>query len=128
MASSGRWREDQVLIICPGSQTTLAQLGCGELTTPQHRFPTRVFADEVEGRFRPVRTFRRRRAGGAEKEEEDGAAGAAGGEGREGVDKDGDGQGDEFEWVEDPDSVEGAIYPMVGELRCPCFGPGTKRS
>jgi len=128
MASSGRWREDQVLVICPGSQTTLAQLGCAELTIPQHRFPTRVFPDEEhedgkgmekgkgKSRYRPVRTFRRR-IGGAEDRKEGGIVAKSG----EDQEKDQnqekeDVNEDEWEWVEDPDSVKGAIYPMVGEF------------
>jgi actin-related protein 9 len=93
-STTGRWREDQVLVVCPGSHTTTAQLGCNELTTPQHRFPTRVFWDDDAGAFRPVRTFRRRR-------EVPAVAGV-------------DGDDEEFEWVEDPDSAEGAVYPLVG--------------
>ncbi|KAK4180856.1 hypothetical protein QBC36DRAFT_319238 [Triangularia setosa] len=89
--STGKWREEQVLVICPGSQTTLAQMGCNELTPPQHRFPTRMFPDpEVEGQFRPFHTYKRPRTTAGVK-----------GEG-----------GDDFEWVEDVDSREGAIYPI----------------
>ncbi|KAK4647277.1 Actin-like protein arp9 [Podospora bellae-mahoneyi] len=89
--STGKWREEQVLIICPGSQTTLAQMGCNELTPPQHRFPTRMFPDpEVEGQFRPFHTYKRPKTTASVK-----------GEGE-----------DDFDWVEDVDSLEGAIYPI----------------
>ncbi|KAK4202831.1 hypothetical protein QBC40DRAFT_346757 [Triangularia verruculosa] len=90
--STGKWREEQVLIICPGSQTTLAQMGCNELTPPQHRFPTRMFPDpEEEGQFRPFHTYKRPKTTAGIK---------------------GEGGEDDYEWVEDVDSLEGAIYPI----------------
>ncbi|KAI6785104.1 uncharacterized protein J7T54_006746 [Emericellopsis cladophorae] len=83
MSSAGKWREEQVLIICPGSQTTLAQMGCSELTPPAHRFPTRMFRDGDA--WRPYRTYMRKKTvAGVETEE----------------------------WVEDVDSDEGATYPL----------------
>lgn len=87
MSSSGKWREEQILIICPGSQTTLAQLGCSELTLPTHRIPTRMFKDGDE--WRPYHTYSRTKVvDGVEQEE----------------------------WVEDVDSDEGAVYPIHGKL------------
>ncbi|KAM3457316.1 Actin-like protein ARP9 [Beauveria bassiana D1-5] len=83
MSSSGKWREEQILIICPGSQTTLAQLGCSELTLPAHRIPTRMFKDGDE--WRPYHTYSRTKVVNGVKEEE---------------------------WVEDVDSSEGAVYPI----------------
>lgn len=98
-SQTGKWREEQVLVICPGSQTTLAQLGCNELTPPAHRFPTRMFRAEESDEWRPHHTYKRKKEN----------AGS-------------DGQ-DEWEYVEDTDSVEGAVYPIQGglrpELRCP---------
>ncbi|KAI0879339.1 actin-like ATPase domain-containing protein [Hypoxylon argillaceum] len=93
----GKWREDQVLVICPGSQTTMAQLGCSELTPPAHRIPTRMFKDDESDadEYRPYYTYKRKKTtttaptNGANDE-------------------------DEWEYVEDRDSVEGAIYPMQG--------------
>ncbi|VUC23082.1 unnamed protein product [Clonostachys rosea] len=86
MASAGgKWREEQILIICPGSRTTMAQLGCSELTPPTHRFPTRMFKDGDE--WRPYYTYQRKRVvDGVEKEE----------------------------WVEDVDEDEGATWPIQG--------------
>ena len=85
MSGSGKWREEQILIICPGSRTTMAQLGCSELTPPTHRFPTRMFRDGNE--WRPYHTFKRTKVvDGVEQEE----------------------------WVEDVDSDEGAVFPMEG--------------
>lgn len=89
-SQTGKWREEQVLIICPGSQTTLAQVGCSELTPAAHRFPTRMFRDEDSDEWRPYHTYKRKRKGAPE----------------------GD---DEWEHVEDKDSTEGAVYPIRGE-------------
>ncbi|KAK0645521.1 hypothetical protein B0T16DRAFT_492655 [Cercophora newfieldiana] len=89
---TGKWREEQILIICPGSRSTMAQLGCSELTPPAHRFPTRMFKDEESDDWRPYHTYKR-------KKESSNGAGA----------KDGD---DEWEYIEDADSVEGAVYPI----------------
>lgn len=87
MSSVGRWREEQILIVCPGSKTTLAQIGCSELTLPSHRLPTRMFRDGDE--WRPYHTYLRKKVvGGVEQEE----------------------------WVEDVDSDEGAVYPIKGLL------------
>ncbi|KAI0192901.1 hypothetical protein EV127DRAFT_336237 [Xylaria flabelliformis] len=92
----GKWREDQVLIICPGSQTTMAQLGCSELTPPAHRIPTRMFKDEGGDGYLPYYTFKRKKVG---------TAAPVGG---------GANEDDGWEYVEDRDSVEGAIYPIQG--------------
>ncbi|KAI1208755.1 uncharacterized protein F4807DRAFT_452129 [Annulohypoxylon truncatum] len=98
MASQqGKWREEQVLIICPGSQTTMAQLGCGELTPPAHRIPTRMFKDPDTKEYTPYRIYKRKKAGAS------GSAAAS-------DEKD----DDQWEYVEDRDSVEGAIYPLQG--------------
>ncbi len=135
MASQqSKWREELVLVICPGSQTTLAQLGCNELTPPAHRFPTRVFRDPSGHGYRPYHTFRRKKptaanrppdaagnratataaaaaaAAMATSAEAVGAA-AGGGDAKPALRNDG-----EDEDVEDPDSLEGAIYPLQGEL------------
>lgn len=86
MSTGTKWREEQILIICPGSRTTMAQLGCSELTPPTHRFPTRMFKDGEE--WRPYHTFLRKKVvDGIEKEE----------------------------WVEDVDEDEGAVWPIQGE-------------
>lgn len=84
-SAAGKWREEQVLIICPGSRTTMAQLGCGELTPPMHRLPTRMFRDGDE--WRPYYTFRRTKmVDGVEQEE----------------------------WVEDVDGDTDAVWPIEG--------------
>ena len=103
MSGAAKWREEQILVICPGSQTTMAQLGCVELTPPMNRIPTRMFIDPEDGGWRPYHTFKRRKA-------KAGVQQNGGGERQEG-----DAQDDEWEWVEDKDSAEGAIYPMQCE-------------
>ncbi|TEA20864.1 SWI/SNF and RSC complexes subunit arp9 [Colletotrichum sidae] len=94
---TGKFREDQCLIICPGSQTTLAQLGCSEMTPPVHRLPTRMFKDDETHEWRPFHTFKRKKAG------VNGVLAV-----------DGPRTDDEYEWVEDTDSDEGAVYPLQG--------------
>ncbi|KAG7114685.1 SWI/SNF and RSC complexes subunit arp9 like protein [Verticillium longisporum] len=90
---TGKFRDDQILVICPGSHTTMAQLGCGELTPPAHRIPTRMFKDSDSDEWRPYHTYKRKKA----RTDNAPASGA----------------GDEYEWVEDTDSDEGAVYPIV---------------
>ncbi|KAI1433020.1 actin-like ATPase domain-containing protein [Xylaria sp. CBS 124048] len=91
----GKWREEQILIICPGSHTTMAQLGCQELTLPALRLRTRMFKDQETGGYRPYHTYKRKKAqtttpaNGTKQTAED-----------------------EWEYVEDRDSVEDAIYPI----------------
>ncbi|PTB70585.1 actin-like ATPase domain-containing protein [Trichoderma citrinoviride] len=88
MASGGKWREEQILIICPGSRTTMAQLGCGELSPPAHRIPTRMFRDEEEPeQWRPYYTYKRTTV-------------------TDGVEHE--------EWVEDVDEDKGAVWPIEG--------------
>jgi len=94
-SQTGKFREEQVLVICPGSQTTLAQLGCNELTPPQHRFPTRMFRDEEdENQWRPFHTYKRIKPGNSTAENNT--------------------EEPEYEYVEDVDSTEGAVYPIQG--------------
>ncbi len=102
----GKWREDQVLVVCPGSQTTMAQLGCSELTPPAHRIPTRMFKDEDSDEYRPFYTYKRKKTAKTEKSEKAETTAPA----------DGANDEDEWEYIEDRDSVEDAIYPMQGTL------------
>ncbi|KAM7193192.1 actin-like protein ARP9 [Naviculisporaceae sp. PSN 640] len=101
MSTQGKWREEQILVICPGSHTTMAQLGCGELTPPANRYPTRMFKDEESENWRPYYTFKRRK--------EKSTTTTTNGEGAKGTAEE-----DEWEWVEDQDSAEGAVYPLQG--------------
>lgn len=99
MSNQQKWREEQILVICPGSETTLAHLGTTDLSIPQHRFPTRMFKDPDSDDYVPYKICKRK---------------------KEPPTSNGNGYGnakpeeDEYEYVEDRDSVEGAIYPMVG--------------
>lgn len=107
MSSSTKWREEQVLVLCPGSSTTMAQLGCSELTPPSQRFPTRMFKDEETGDWRPYHTYKR------QKKPLLGLDGTGAQNGDGGAPKK---HVEEWEYIEDPDSDEGAIYPMQGRL------------
>jgi actin-related protein 9 len=111
-SQTGKWREEQVLIICPGSQTTMAQVGCGELKPPAWRVPTRMFRDEESDDWRPHHIYKRRKGGRQ-------ANGTA-----DGVNGDDE---DDFEWAEDPDSSEGAVFPIQGEQSCLPISPSGLR-
>ncbi|KAK7418374.1 Actin-like protein arp9 [Neonectria punicea] len=82
-STTGKWREEQVLIICPGSRTTMAQLGCSELTLPARRMQTRMFRDGHQ--WAPYYREKRIKVVNGREEEE---------------------------WVEDIDADEGAVYPI----------------
>ncbi|KAL1893184.1 Actin-like protein arp9 [Sporothrix stenoceras] len=101
-----KWKEEQILIICPGSHTTMAQLGCNELTPPVFRVPTRMFRDDETGEWRPYRTFKRKKQ---QKKPAQLQITANGENGTEDTKEE-----DEWEYVEDPESDEGAVYPMQG--------------
>ncbi|ROW09468.1 hypothetical protein VMCG_02227 [Cytospora schulzeri] len=108
MSSQTRWREEQVLVMCPGSSTTMAQLGCSELTPPSQRFPTRMFRDEETGGWRPYYTYKR------EKKKSLVAASASNGNATGAAQTEEKKDEEEWETVEDPDATEGAVYPMQG--------------
>lgn len=84
----------------------MAQLGCGELTPPANRYPTRMFKDEESDNWRPYYTFKRR------KEKTNGNANGEAAAGPKDAEE-------EWEWVEDQDSVEGAVYPIQGAFLFP---------
>ncbi|PWY85031.1 chromatin remodeling complex subunit [Aspergillus heteromorphus CBS 117.55] len=55
------FKDEHILIIAPGSQVTLAQLGLPESFTPaRFRFPTRMFPAEKKGEYEPYRIRERR--------------------------------------------------------------------
>ena len=105
-----KWKEEQILIICPGSQTTMAQLGCNELTPPAFRIPTRMFRDEETGAWRPYRTWKRKKQQKLVAVAATATAATNGDAGTDDAAKE-----DEWEYVEDPESNEGAVYPLEGE-------------
>lgn len=116
-SQQGKWREEQVLVICPGSQTTMAQLGCSELTPPAHRFPTRMFRDDDTDEWRPYHTFKRKKGGPTATTATATAITTNTTTATNShAPKDGDGGDEDWEWVEDPDSAEGAVYPIRGLL------------
>ncbi|KAH8802718.1 hypothetical protein F5884DRAFT_836650 [Xylogone sp. PMI_703] len=101
------FRDENILLLAPGSQTTLAQLGLPESFTPAaHRFPTRVFLGPDGKSYEPhkVRTRKKEKV---ETEPTDGDVdmGGTGGE-EEKVEE------EEEELIELPDDDEGAIWPL----------------
>ncbi|KAL4801787.1 actin-domain-containing protein [Aspergillus unguis] len=55
------FKDEHILIIAPGSQVTLAQLGLPESFTPARwRFPTRMFPAEKKGEYEPYKIRERR--------------------------------------------------------------------
>ncbi|KAI0164974.1 actin-like ATPase domain-containing protein [Xylariaceae sp. FL1272] len=116
-SNTGKWREEQVLILCPGSQTTMAQLGVAELTLPSHRIPTRMFKDPDTNDFVPFRIYKRKKDAAQSAAQTDAPSGAAASTTKSG------GDDDEWEYVEDRDSVEGAIYPIISSkiVNMPAF-------
>lgn len=99
------FRDEHILIISPGSQTTLAQLGLPESFTPaSHRFATRMFPAPDGKSWEPYKIKTR-------KKEKINTAGAdvkmVGGDG---------GEEDEEELIELPEDEEGAVWPLKGSL------------
>lgn len=99
------FRDEHILIIVPGSQTTLAQLGLPESFCPaQHRFPTRMFPAPDGKTFEPYKVRSRKKAVVAYRVDVDMA---------DTTDPNLDGD-DTEELLEDPEDDEGAIYPLKG--------------
>jgi actin-related protein 9 len=98
------FRDEHILIIAPGSQTTLAQLGLPESFTPAAlRLPTRMFLAPDEKTYEPYKIKSRKKAvvNGGDVE-------MGGADSKINVDE------DEEELIELPDDDEGAIYPLKG--------------
>ncbi|KAJ5377975.1 uncharacterized protein N7496_005384 [Penicillium cataractarum] len=144
------FKDEHILLIAPGSQMTLAQLGLPETFTPaRFRFPTRMFPAQKKGEFEPYRVRERRQpvassnGNGAPKNEppktdvemkdaestgQDGAdktepaenAEKPAEENTEGAEKT---EVQETFYEEDVTSDEGAVYPIVGGriVDWPCF-------
>lgn len=96
------FKDENILIIAPGTQTTLAQLGLPESFTPaSHRFPTRVFLAPDGKSFEPHKVRSRKKE--------------VVNNGDVAIQGTGEGSGvDEEEFFEDPEDEEGAIYPLKG--------------
>ncbi|PVH93985.1 hypothetical protein DM02DRAFT_618913 [Periconia macrospinosa] len=100
------FKDDQIIIIAPGSETTVAQLGLPESFTPARlRVRSRMFAAEKDGEWEPFKVRRRQNhtkpvdAPGAE------ATAAA-------ADTTTANGGDEPEYEEDRVTDEGAVWPI----------------
>ncbi|PSK43985.1 hypothetical protein B9Z65_1702 [Elsinoe australis] len=100
------FKDDQLLIISPGSQTTLAQLGLPESLTPaRYRVRSCMFPAEKAGEFEPNKVRRKVK----------GAINGVKPEGEvkvEGTPAETPAQDDEPEYEEDFQSEEGAIWPI----------------
>jgi actin-related protein 9 len=64
-----------------------------------------MFKDDDSDDWRPYYTYKRRKGG----RNVNGNGSAAAQDGAHGKDE------DDYEWVEDPDSTESAVYPIQGE-------------
>ncbi|GAB7346591.1 hypothetical protein MBLNU457_5777t1 [Dothideomycetes sp. NU457] len=106
-----QFRDDQILIIAPGSQTTLAQLGLPESLTPaRFHFRSCMFPGEEKGEYEPNKIRPKDRSGtnGANSEGQPQSQSEAQGE---------------IEYEEDFVSEEGAVWPLKGGqiVDWPCF-------
>ncbi|KAF1947890.1 hypothetical protein EJ02DRAFT_507683 [Clathrospora elynae] len=105
------FKDDQIIIIAPGSETTVAQLGLPESFTPARlRVRSRMFPGEKEGEFEPYKIRRKQEKS------------APNGEAQDDTKPSTDGEPD-VQWEEDRVSEEGAIWP-IQEGRIvdwPCF-------
>ncbi|KAH8667504.1 hypothetical protein BGZ60DRAFT_452194 [Tricladium varicosporioides] len=100
------FRDEHILIIAPGTQTTLAQLGLPESFTPAaNRFPTRMFLAPDGKSYEPYKVC-------SQKKEK----AVANGEGADvemaGTTEEPKVEEDEEELVEYPEDDEGAIWPL----------------
>ncbi|KAM3421015.1 hypothetical protein BST61_g1439 [Cercospora zeina] len=106
------FRDDQIFIIAPGSQTTLAQLGLPESFTPaRYRLRSRMFPGEQKGGYEPIKVRKKEKTASIENGTENGTT--------NGATKTEDGE----EWEEDRISEEGAIWPIQNGsiVDWPCF-------
>ncbi|KAH6860228.1 actin-domain-containing protein [Alternaria alternata] len=109
------FKDDQIIIIAPGSETTVAQLGLPESFTPARlRVRSRMFPAEKEGEFEPYKIRRKQdqpaETNGEPKDESQEEKKPAEGD-------------DDVVWEEDRVSEEGAIWPIQqGKIvDWPCF-------
>ncbi|KAF2097641.1 hypothetical protein NA57DRAFT_58211 [Rhizodiscina lignyota] len=97
------FKDEQIIIIAPGSQTTLAQLGLPESFTPARvRIRSCMFSGEKEGEWEPYKVRRKEKAPNGQ---ENGTAT----NGQNGTDR----KEEEVEYEEDFVSDEGAVWPMT---------------
>ncbi|KAL1311218.1 hypothetical protein AAFC00_001409 [Neodothiora populina] len=111
------FRDEQILIIAPGSRNTLVQLGLPEsLTPPRFHFRSCMFPAEKDGEFEPNKVRRKEKAAntGAPQTETDG-------DGAQQDQTNDDNNDPEYE--EDLVSEEGALWPIRNGaiVDWPCF-------
>ncbi|KAF1842001.1 uncharacterized protein K460DRAFT_345441 [Cucurbitaria berberidis CBS 394.84] len=110
------FKDDQIIIIAPGSETTVAQLGLPESFTPARvRVRSRMFPAEKEGEYEPYKIRR--------KQDKHGATTSEPKDGAQEEKKSNEDEDEEIVWEEDRVSEEGAIWP-IQEGRIvdwPCF-------
>ncbi|KAF2730822.1 hypothetical protein EJ04DRAFT_499833 [Polyplosphaeria fusca] len=100
------FKDDQIIVIEPGSETTLAQLGLAESLTPARlRVRSRMFPAEKAGEWEPYKV--RRRSDLPEKAAQ--TESVANGDGEK---KTINGDEDEVVYEEDRVSEEGAVWPI----------------
>ncbi|KAH7400667.1 actin-domain-containing protein [Phaeosphaeria sp. MPI-PUGE-AT-0046c] len=112
------FKDDQIIIISPGSETTVAQLGLPESFTPgKVRFRSRMFPAEKAGEFEPYKIRRKTDKPG------EAAAETKTDDAPEDAKPVADGEDDEVIWEEDRDSDDGAIWPIQDGriVDWPCF-------
>ncbi|KAF7913719.1 uncharacterized protein EAF01_000125 [Botrytis porri] len=96
------FKDEHILIIAPGSQTTLAQLGLPEsFTPPQRRFPTRMFLAPDGKTYEPYKIRPKKK---------DASATTNGDTEMGGIKEDKTDEEEELEEV--PEDDEGAIWPL----------------
>ncbi|KAI4644791.1 uncharacterized protein J4E78_009610 [Alternaria triticimaculans] len=109
------FKDDQIIIIAPGSETTVAQLGLPESFTPARlRVRSRMFPAEKEGEFEPYKIRRK----------QDQPTATNGDPTDESQEEKKPSEGDDdVVWEEDRVSEEGAIWPIQqGRIvDWPCF-------
>ncbi|KAI9872914.1 MAG: Actin-like protein arp9 (SWI/SNF complex component arp9) [Pleopsidium flavum] len=114
------FKDEHILIIAPGSQTTLAQLGLPESFTPARlRISTRMFPAEKKGEWEPYRVREKKSqrsngnevSGGSSEVNTDVNMADGNGPVADGPPKTEDTE-DDIIYEEDPASDEGAVYPL----------------
>ncbi|KAI9867094.1 MAG: Actin-like protein arp9 (SWI/SNF complex component arp9), partial [Pleopsidium flavum] len=114
------FKDEHILIIAPGSQTTLAQLGLPESFTPARlRISTRMFPAEKKGEWEPYRVREKKPqrsngnevSGGSSEVKTDVNMADGNGPVADGPPQTEDTE-DDILYEEDPASDEGAVYPL----------------
>ncbi|KAL8912287.1 MAG: hypothetical protein Q9171_002659 [Xanthocarpia ochracea] len=109
------FKDEHILVIAPGSQTTLAQLGLPESFTPaQLRVSTRMFPAEKKGEWEPLKVRERKvtkRKKEVAPEPTDGDTTMGGTDGETNNVENATEEEDTY-FEEDPTTEEGAVYPL----------------